>query len=956
MSFHSQPDKVKGGGNENNPLTMTSSSSSRAPAVSDRRNRDGGSTMQQRSIMVDSMTSSGLRNTHGVSSSAAAAAAATVSAVGIIATDEFGFPSPSLPSSARKQLQPPQQQHFKQHPHMTMTVPTPPIRQMEKVVTMPMSRQQHQQQQHRRLPLQRQQSSTQQQPKNKNNYDFIRQYTSSSSNITSSQQPHITLAAMAMRQVAPPKIIASVGSSSISTTTTTSANKSRTTTTVTNATTTVRNKITITTSSSANTKDSKKKYTKYTFQHPSNAMRLSVRTVDLSRRVAFDRQRILRTSSTLSSSSATAVQEELLSSSSSSYNIMSSVALRRMVEEMDRVRNIRRGGGGGGDHSSIAGVGNTTGNNNNNNSGNPCRISPSPNHMALLEFMHGLTTATSLTTVPRVVRQLRWNVACSEDADPWFDGAYYEEDDGGGGDDDVEEVDDDIGDSRRGKRSNLSLDETRTGLTAAAAAARSSVPPMASAMPRRKRPSHGRNDGRYIPIDALASVRSSIPNHSPILTNVKRRLPTRSDVGFANPSPEEVNSKMDEVRKEAEWEEASPRIVLLASGFLLFGDDNESEDMRDDMVDKLHPSCREDVTLWAGGAIPGVPFAGRDLVTLYKRTMLSTKSGKNDNSHATDSADNDIDQRHAKNPRTYSVFAPPVDAMYSSSQLWRPRPFMDRPPGHIYFLACPLDLRLDEGDTEPFFCTMSLYCLPQQRPPSNKMATTDSANNTYSSDNLFRGKISEDFFFPAGDWNAIEGFKGVGLEVDEGRRQFDSHDDEEPTQQSWRRRKRRAIMSYDPLDVSLGDLHLVIQVYRATGPKSDNGRGNAPTADQTNGSSHSKRGLFAGKLLPSKAKSRQKTQAADESGKNSTLGSFEELGAQYLVPVCFGITPVFPAGYISHQKIEKLALISFPDASLSNEDFVKLLTSISNTYSLPAAKSAQTTCGSADLFTSYLGR
>ena len=96
--------------------------------------------------------------------------------------------------------------------------------------------------------------------------------------------------------------------------------------------------------------------------------------------------------------------------------------------------------------------------------------------------------------------------------------------------------------------------------------------------------------------------------------------------------------------------------------------------------------------------------------------------------------------------------------------------------------------------------------------------------------------------------------------------------------------------------------------------------------------------------------------AAVESVRNSALGSFEELGARYLAPMCFGITPVFSAGKISHQKIEKSALISFPDASLSNEDFVKLLTSISNTHSLPTAKSAQNTCGSADLFTSYLGR
>jgi hypothetical protein len=708
---------------------------------------------------------------------------------------------------------------------------------------------------------------------------------------------------------------------------------------------------------------------KYTFQHPANAMRLSVRTVDLSRRVAFDRQRILRPSSSSnttnnnnnSSAAATmsAIPDELFSSSSVS-NIVSSHALRRMVEEMDRVRNIRRGGGstgGGEDGSSI--------HNNNNNHGNPCRISPSPNHMAILEFMHGLTSMTSSVARPRVVRQLRWNVACSEDADPWFDGTYYDDNNKNNindddDDDDLEEVDDDIGSNRRrSKKSNgsinnsgammrnLSLDETKPGLVAAAAP-RASAAPVAAAMPRRKRPSHGRNDGRYIPIDALASVRSSIPNHSPILTNAKRRLPTRSDVGFANPSPEEISSKMDEVRKEAEWEEASPRIVLLASGFMLFDEKKNGpvEDEKkndDDMVDRVHPSCKGDVLLWAGGAIPGVPFAGRDLVKLYQRAMIGA------NGDSSKSARIDIDQHHAKNPRTYSVFAPPVDAVFSSSQLWRPRPFVDRPPGHIYFLACPLDIQLDDGDAEPYFCTMALYSLPPKQQQTKISTSTPSTSAATSAESVFRGKISEDFFFPAGNWNSIEGVRD-GREEEDGCRQSDNHDDEEPSQQSWRRRKRRAIMSYDPLDVSFDDLHLVIQVFRAIG------RGRTPSVDRTNGSNINKRGLFAGKLLSSKAKSRQKDQSTVEYMKQSTRESFEEVGAQHLVPVCVGVAPVFRTQNISEQKLENTALYSLPDASLSTEDFVKLLTSISITSSLPKANTTSNICGSADVFTSYLGR
>eukprot|EP00986_Skeletonema_menzelii_P020141 scaffold30341_cov371-Skeletonema_menzelii.AAC.1 len=69
---------------------------------------------------------------------------------------------------------------------------------------------------------------------------------------------------------------------------------------------------------------------------------------------------------------------------------------------------------------------------------------------------------------------------------------------------------------------------------------------------------------------------------------------------------------------------------------------------------------------------------------------------------------------------------------------------MDRPPGHVYFLACPLDIRFEDGDTEPLFCTMSLYSINRR----SNMGKDDASS--------FCGKISEDFFFPAGDWHTID--------------------------------------------------------------------------------------------------------------------------------------------------------------------------------------------------------
>ena len=72
-------------------------------------------------------------------------------------------------------------------------------------------------------------------------------------------------------------------------------------------------------------------------------------------------------------------------------------------------------------------------------------------------------------------------------------------------------------------------------------------------------------------------------------------------------------------------------------------------------------------------------------------------------------------------------------------------------------------------------------------------------------------KVGEDFHCPAGDWD------GTGGGTDP-----DGEEDERP-QQSWRRRKRRAVMSYDPPKVSAGDLHIVIEVFRAVRQGEDEG-------------------------------------------------------------------------------------------------------------------------------------
>ncbi|KAL7539684.1 hypothetical protein ACHAXR_011103 [Thalassiosira sp. AJA248-18] len=301
------------------------------------------------------------------------------------------------------------------------------------------------------------------------------------------------------------------------------------------------------------------------------------------------------------------------------------------------------------------------------------------------------------------------------------------------------------------------------------------------------------------------------------------------------------------------------------------------------------------------------------------------------------------------NPRSYSVFAPPVDATFSSSHLWRPRPFMDRPPGYVYFLACPLDVRFQAGDVEPFFCTMALYSLPKK----NESQPGDDGSSNYANNNTFCGKISEDFFFPAGDWNEIEGVEGS----------FDEDDDEQP-QQSWRRRKRRAIMSYDPLEVSAEDLYLVIQVFKATLP-------NESESTQTTSANRSRKATIGSKIKRSlrtgKSREREKNhatvdptqqmQSSSQSNEfhSTSRASFEEVGAPYLTPVCFSITPVFSTGDTC-SKQESAPFFAFPETSESHDEFSKRLASLANPVLSDTNTKPIPIGGYTDVFTSYLGR
>ena len=461
-------------------------------------------------------------------------------------------------------------------------------------------------------------------------------------------------------------------------------------------------------------------------------------------------------------------------------------------------------------------------------SSNPCRISPSPGGVKVWEFMQKSRNG---------VRQLCWSAGCGIDTDPWFDPLD----------------------------SNNSTTDTSNDRC------------------------NNFRRGHYVPLNPYTEL-AKLPSHAPLLTNQKRRLPTRADVGFANPTQQEIEAKMLEVKQECEWQECSPRICLL-TGFGVKQKNDSNDDASEEA--ELHISCREEMEKWNGGRIPGVPFAGRDLIDAYKMYARFESEALDKSTHGMKkSKDSKKSRDKMYSPRSYSVFAPPVDAVPSSSSIWKPRPFIDRPPGMVYLLACPLDLSCCKNDIEePLFCTLALYSLPR--------------HDKTDGNNKFRGKISEDFFFPAGNWNSIEG-----------------HESEE---QSWRRRKRRAVLSYDPLDVEEEDLCFVVQVFRAARFSSSTGLDDIKKEKKSLG----------GKIKGSFKRSKSKTDLAGELSQNiSSLHidlSLAEVGPQFLTPVCYSVVSALPTDnpmktqqWPAGETIQA-PFYSSPDGPESQEDFVDRL-------------------------------
>lgn len=154
-------------------------------------------------------------------------------------------------------------------------------------------------------------------------------------------------------------------------------------------------------------------------------------------------------------------------------------------------------------------------------------------------------------------------------------------------------------------------------------------------------------DGRYRSIDVIEATVARLPPTPPRYT--KHRLPIAADVGFGTATPKEVALKRLEIVQETQWEEASPRLIVLVT----------SRDLGKAVEDG-----------------PELMFAGPEL----KQTL--------EHNAKVFSGQQTVPPSSFCNPN--SVLAPPLGVVYSKSLGWKSRPYLDRPHGLSHVLVSPL--------------------------------------------------------------------------------------------------------------------------------------------------------------------------------------------------------------------------------------------------------------------------
>jgi hypothetical protein len=506
---------------------------------------------------------------------------------------------------------------------------------------------------------------------------------------------------------------------------------------------------------------------------------------------------------------------------------------------------------------------------------------------------------------------------------------------------------------------------------------------------RRSETTTTKRDGRYRSIDPVQATVAALPPTPPLLSNKKHRLPLRADVGFPNASIEEIEQKHAEINHETEWEEASPRLIVLVTSDDL-GTAVHEEPKRGGRGIPLHELTKP----WNGGGLEGMPWAGPELQLAKARNhrhfagncekKKETIQNEDDAHSSTEHNDEDLnrnrppslDQHHRGTSRDgsvstatqrvsnrnqkgnrkrpvpptnrYSALAPPLDATFSNTFGWRPRPFHDRQPCMAYALACPVRIDFDAGNLEPLLCSLTLYSLPAASSSSSSSSTTRTPF----------GKASEDFWFPAGDW---KGRVDVQSLASAKYQQGSNSGDPEMLLDSWHQRTHKAIFSYQSHDYGNGRdhqrLHVVLQVYKVTHVDGAAAyMANAATANVKNNGSGTPSPKHHATLklrLQSKFKKRGLEKSdivldADIAAHRTNYRAnvvYDNFGTQFMTPLCFGVTELFPStregkmtgeGAIPETakwpqgEVQYMQLYAYPNHSESQEDFCERIIKISN--------------------------